>query len=43
MSLGSYEDRVWRDFNGPLWAAIEDIARFCGEITLRHLAMRRAA
>jgi hypothetical protein len=43
VSLRGFEDAIWHDYNGPLWAAVEDIALFCGEITDAYLARRLAA
>jgi hypothetical protein len=43
MSMRSFEDQIWRDYNGPLWLAVQEIARLCGEITEQHLARRLAA
>jgi hypothetical protein len=32
MSMRSTDDQAWRDYNGPLWAAIDDIAQFCATL-----------
>lgn len=41
--MRSWEEQSWRDYNGPLWSAIEMIAILAGEITAEYLARRWAA